>query len=362
MRDDCACRVTVDLDVVAENLKTLLDRAKGSEIAPVVKGDAYGVGVGPVALRLWAEGSRRFFVARVSEGEVLRRLLGPGRPSEVLVLDGCPPGSAARLDAAGLTPVLNSLAQIDEWSLHVGARRGAALHIDTGMNRLGLRPEEAADLAAQSALRPLQVNLVMSHLACATRPRDPMNAAQARAFAAAAALWPNAKASLSNTAGVFMGADYRFDIARPGIGLFGGAPFGRPRNDIRPVVCIEAPILQIRRVAKGESVGYGATWRAPSPRTVAIIAAGFADGVLRVLGRGGYGWIEGAQVPFVGRISMDLIALDVTDCPSARPGAWVELLGEHVGLDETARRARTVNYEILARPAHRLQRRYKGAA
>jgi len=360
--DDYACRLTVDLDAVAENFATLRRRAGEAEVAPVVKGNAYGVGVAPTARRLWAEGARRFFVARVSEGEALRRHLGAGRSAEILILDGCPPGAASRLEAANLTPVLNSLHQIEEWGAHCSWKRPAALHVDTGMNRLGLRVEEAADLAAGPTARFLRVDLIMSHLACGSDPRHPMNAAQRDAFAVAAGLWPDARASLANTAGSFMGVGYRFSITRPGVGLFGGSPFGRKRADIRTVACVEAPILQIRRVPDGESVGYGAAWRAAGERRVAIIAAGFADGVLRALGRGGYAWFEGRKAPFVGRISMDLIALDVTECPAARPGAWVELLGDHVGLDETARRARTVSYEILARPAHRLERRYVGGA
>ena len=354
--DPSAARLTVDLDAVAANYHALTAEA-GSEVAPVVKGDAYGVGVAPVAKRLWDEGARRFFVARLSEGEVLRGVMGAGRPAAIYVLDGCPPGSVSRLRAADLIPVLNSLDQITEWGSK-GAPAG--LHVDTGMNRLGVRLEEAQALARRNSGATFE--LVMSHLACATDPHHPMNRAQADAFGAVRTLFPDAKASLANTAGVFLGAPYRYDLARPGVGICGGGPFEASHPAIRTVLTLQAPILQIRTVPPGETIGYGATFRTEQITQVAILAAGFADGLLRGLGVGGYGWFAGKARPFVGRISMDLIALDMTDCKDAKPGAMVELLGENVLLDDVARRAGTVPYEILTRPSHRIQRVFKSGA
>jgi alanine racemase len=354
--DLSAARLTVDLDAVAANYHALTAEA-GSEVAPVVKGDAYGVGVASVARRLWFEGARRFFVARLGEGEALRRILGPGKPATIYVLDGCPPGAAARLKTAVLVPVLNSPDQIVEWD----QGGPAALHIDTGMNRLGVRTEEAEALARGDPSAPT-FELVMSHLACATDPNHPMNRAQADAFSTVRALFPDARASLANTAGVFLGAPYRHDIARPGVGLCGGGPFEASHPAIRAVLTLEAPILQMRTVRAGETIGYGASFSATRTTEVAILAAGFADGLLRGLGAGGYGWFAGKTRPFLGRISMDLIALDMTDCKAAHPGAMVELLGEHVKLDDLARLAATVPYEILTRPSHRITRTIKGAA
>jgi len=359
VNDAWACRLTVDLDAMADNHAALRRQANGAEIAPVVKADAYGLGVGTIAPRLWSEGARRFFVARVGEGEQLRRLLGAERPTKIYVLDGCPPGTAGRLSAADLMPVLNSRAQIDDWTANAGGSP-AAVHIDTGMNRLGLRVEEAEALARDR--RRLTIEMVMSHLACATDPNSPMSPIQARAFWAVRGLFPDVPASLASTAGLFLGPDYHHQVARPGVGLYGGGPFEETHPAIRSVAAVEAPILQIRLVPEGETIGYGAVWRAPRATNVAIIAAGFADGVLRALGAGGYGWLDGQARPFLGRISMDLIALDVTDCSQARPGAMVELLGENIRLDDVARRAGTVPYEILTRPANRIERLVKGRA
>jgi alanine racemase len=252
------------------------------------------------------------------------------------------------------------LDQIAEWMNDREPRR-AAIHIDTGLNRLGLAVEEAYGAADAAAWSSLQVELVLSHLACATTPEHVMNQAQRRRFEALSGLWPTAQRSLSNTAGIYLGGPYRHNVVRPGVGLYGGGPFERPHSDLRPVVTFCAPIVQIRRISPGESVGYGAAWRAERATTVAIVAAGYADGVLRALGSAGYGWLAGRARPFLGRISMDLIALDVTDCPAAHPGAMVELLGDKVLLNDVASRAQTAPYEILTAIGRRAQRVVVGA-
>ena len=311
-------RLTVDLDALAANLAELRREAAGVEVAPVVKADAYGLGVGPVARRLWVEGARRLFVARLSEGLELRQRLGPDRPATIYVLDGCGEGAGPALAEAGLTPVLNSLVQVREWTSEA-RRRGrtlaCALHVDTGLTRLGLRPEEvSALLDASDALHGADVELVMSHLACADAADEEMNLRQALAFEAAAAGFPRALTSLGASAGAHLGARFRGDVVRPGISLYGGGPFGRPGPRIRPVATLDAPILQVRSVRPGETIGYGASFRAERPLQVAIAGVGYADGVLRAAERTRYGWVFGARCALLGRISMDLIALDVTGC------------------------------------------------
>ena len=356
-------RLTVDLDALAANFGTLRAEAPAAEVAPVVKAEAYGLGAGPVALRLWAEGARRFFVARVREGAELREALGAHRPAEIYVLDGAPRGSLPRIAEAGLIPVLNSLAQVEDALAFSGPRQllPVALHIDTGLNRLGLRVEEAEALAqATGRLRGLELGLVMSHLACGPDPDHPMNRRQLEAFRQAAALFPDARKSLANSAGIFLAPEHHFDVVRPGITLYGGGPRERHDPRIAAVAALEAPILQVRTVPAGESVGYDATFTAQEPTRVAILPLGHADGVMRSLAGRGYAWFEGARRPYLGSVSMDLVAIDVTGCDGARPGAMVELLGPHVPVDDLAEAAGTISYEILVRMSSRAERVYRG--
>ena len=358
-------RLTVDLNALAANPALLRRLAGDSEVGPVVKADGYGLGAAAISRRLWAEGARTFFVARLEEGEALRVALGPDRSASILVFDGAPTGSAARLAASALTPVLNSPSQVEVYAAFARAHGGAlpcALHLDTGMNRLGLRSEELEALAESSdRLRGLDIQLVMSHLACADQEEHPMNARQAGRLRKARTLFPKARASLANSAGLFLGPDYGHDLVRPGIALYGGGPFGRTHRDIGAVATLEAPILDVRAVAAGETVGYGAAFTAERPLRVAIVAAGYADGVLRAAWQSGRAWFGGDFRRLVGRVSMDLLAIDVTGCDEARPGAMVELLGPHVRLDEAAEAAGTVSYEILTRLGERAERVYLGA-
>jgi alanine racemase len=358
-------RLSVDLDALAANLATLRAQAPGVDVAPVVKADGYGLGAGPVALRLWAEGARRFFVARVGEGERLRGTLGPTRPADIYVLDGAPAGAMPRIAAAGLIPVLNTLAQVEEVAAFSGRRERlpVALHIDTGLNRLGLRLEEAEALAlAPDRFRGLELGLVMSHLACGPTPEHPMNRRQLDAFKAAAALFPDARRSFANSAGIFLGSDFHFDVVRPGISLYGGGPQERHDPRIETVASLEAPILQVRSVPPGESIGYDATFTAKQTTRVAIVPLGHADGVLRALGGKGFAWLDGQRRPYLGCVSMDLVAIDVTGCEAARPGAWVELIGPNALVDDVAAAAGTISYELLVRLSGRAERVYRGEA
>lgn len=357
MTDPSDSRLTIDLDALSANYHALRAAASGADVAPAVKADAYGVGAPLVADRLWNEGARSFYTARLSEGLALRRSLGD-RDATIHVLDGVTPGSADALVAARLTPVLNSLPQIEAWNSQArGGRLAASLHIDTGMNRLGLRLEEVRVLlAAMDRLKHVEVTQVISHLACANEPDHPLNPKQLERFYEAVALFPQARRSLANSAGVFLGEAYAFDQVRPGISLYGGGPHDRPDPRIRAVVTLEAPILQTRNVPRGESIGYGATFTATENTRVAILAAGYADGIPRAAHPRGAVWFDGRRRPMLGRVSMDLIAVDVTDCDAARPGAMMQIIGPDLPVDDAAAAAGTTAYELLTRIAPRAHR------
>jgi len=264
--------------------------------------------------------------------------------------------------------VLNSLSDIAAWSAaarEVDTALDAAIHIDTGMNRLGLPAYELATLAAdaKALLRGLNVVLVMSHLACADDAASPMNALQRDRFKTALAMLPPAPASLSSSGGTLLGKDYAFDLVRPGIGLYGGNPSNGPHNPFQAAARLSARILQLRRVDTGESVGYGATHAIARPGILATVAAGYADGVMRALSNKGEVAVGGVRAPIVGRVSMDLITVDVTNVPpSAFEGGEVEFFGDTITLDEIAACAGTANYEILTRMGSRLARRYQDGA
>ncbi|MFL5295889.1 MAG: alanine racemase [Phenylobacterium sp.] len=352
-------RLTIDLDSLSHNHAVLAAEAAGAEIAPVLKADAYGLGAGPVARRLWAAGARRFFVARLDEGEALRAALGPDRPATLYMLDGFTPGAGPRLTAAGLTPVLLSLAQADAaaaFAAGAGQPLTVGLHIDTGMNRQGLSLKEAG--AAVDRLNGLDVALVMSHLGSAAEPENPRNARQLQDYFAGRALFPQARASLAASAGIFLGPDYRFDVVRPGVSLFGGGARETPDPRLKAVATLTAPILDVRIVAPGEAIGYGESVRVAEPTRVAVVAAGYADGVIRAAKSGGYAWFAGARRRLL-VINMDLTVVEIGDAPAA-PGDAVELLGPNALLDDLARAAGTVAHEVLVRLSRRAERVYLG--
>jgi alanine racemase len=365
----CA-RLTIDLDALAHNYRLLAAEAAGAQVAPVVKADGYGLGAVPLARRLWAEGARGFFVARLAEGEALRRGLGPERPAEVFVLDGLTAGAGPRLAAADLTPALLSLPQASEaaaFARALGRPLRVALHVDTGMNRQGLAPDEARALAQSTdALKGLDVALVMSHLGAAPTPEDPHNPLQLARFAAARALFPQARASLAASAGIFLGPDYRFDLVRPGVSLYGGGPLETPDPRLRAVARLTAPILDIRTVRAGERLGYGSRLTLERTTRIAVVGAGYADGIIRSAPRGGapnagaYAWAAGARRRLL-IVNMDLLAIDLGDA-AARVGEEVELLGDHALLDDLATAAGTVAHEVLVRLGRRGERAYLGEA
>jgi alanine racemase len=362
--DRAASILEIDLDAIIANWCSLGARlGPATRLAAVVKADAYGLGAARVAPALAAAGCRLFFVATIDEGIALRRTLPA---AEIAVFNGLAPAIPGEFWRARLMPVLNDLGQIEAWR-RFARRRGAApamLHIDTGMARLGLSKSELKRLLDEpERLQGVALAAILSHLANAGEPADPMNAAQRDAFRAALARLPHAPASLAASSGIFLGPDFHFDIARPGAALYGVNPLGRGPNPMRQVVHLRARILQVRDIDRGESVGYGAAHRMDRPGRVATVAIGYADGWLRSASHRGHVGIAGARAPVIGRISMDLLTIDVTgiDPELARPGNFVDLLDERYGVDEAAAAAGTIGYEILTALGRRALRVYRGA-
>ncbi len=362
MADPSAARLIIDLDALAHNFAVLRAHAGGAAVAPVVKADGYGLGAGPIARRLWREGVRALFVARLAEGEALRAALGKDRPATIFVLDGLTAGSEPRLEAAGLTPVLAALRQVSAaraYAAATGRPMAVALHVDTGMNRQGLTVDEARDLAqAAEDLRGVSVVLLMSHLGSAADPTDPRNAEQLARFAPVRALYADSPASLSASAGIFLGEGYRHEVVRPGVSLYGGGPLERPDARLRAVATLTAPILDTRDLRAGDRVGYGSTMIADRPMRVAVVGAGYADGVIRASRGRGYAWFAGQRRALLS-VTMDMLVIELGDV-EAQPGDDVELLGPNVHLDDLAAAAGTVAHEVLFRLSPRAVRTYKG--
>jgi alanine racemase len=362
--------LTVDLDAIIANWRRLEKTAVPAECAAVIKADAYGCGTAPVAGALAAAGCKTFFVATLDEARAARAALPSS--TAIYVLDGffqnC--GEAyARLDARPVIGDLNELAEWDVFCRRSGWAGGAAIHIDTGMNRLGLSIAEAQGIVPRINAGDHGIKLVMSHLACAEALHHPLNAKQLASFREIASLFSGVPASLSNSSGVFLGAPFQFDLVRPGAALYGINPTPEADNPMRPVVELKARIVRIRNVEKGESVGYGGTWTARRPTRLAIVSAGYADGYFRAGGsndgtRGAEVVVAGKRCPIAGRVSMDLLAVDVTDLEktAARRGHMVTLIGEGITVDELAHRFGTIGYEVLTSLGPRYARIYKGGA
>jgi alanine racemase len=358
--------LTIDLASIAGNWRHLRDLSAPAECAAVVKADAYGLGMAEVAPVLARAGCRTFFVATPAEGIALRALL----PDAIIyAFDGLIAGTADIFRAHSLRPVLNSAEEIAEWSAACAGwrqRLPAAIHIDSGMNRLGLSAGEIETLEAEF-FEPFELALVLSHLACADEPEHAKSASQRQAFDALRRRLPAAPASLANSAGILLGGDFHYDLVRPGIALYGGRARQRGDNPMQPVVTLAARILQVRRAPAGETVGYGATRILRRPSRIAVLAVGYADGIFRTLSAGD--GVDGLRVylgahaaPVLGRVSMDLITIDVTDVPEqlARRGAFVELIGARSAAHVLAAHAGTIDYEVLTNLGRRAIRRYIG--
>jgi len=359
-------RLTIDLAALAGNWRRLAALARPAECAAVVKADAYGTGIAAAGPALAAAGARTFFVALPEEGAALRRALKRSAAPEarIYVLNGFFAEAADLYGESRLSPVLGHPGELERWSAWADRGR-AALHVDTGMNRLGFTEGEVESLA-RSGGPGKDVDLLVSHLACADEPEHAINETQLRRFEAARARLKLPRASLANSAGIHMGPGYLQDLVRPGIALYGGASHPQAVSD--PVVTAEARILQVRTGHVGETVGYGATETLKRTSRIAILSTGYADGYLRAAGSsdtssGALVSIEGHLLPLVGRVSMDLLAVDVTDLPEdlAAPGRWAELFGHNVDIDAVARHAGTIAYELLTGLSRRAHRRYVGA-
>lgn len=359
--------LTVDLAAIAENYVSLKAAFRQRAVGAVVKADGYGLGAERVAPALVKAGARSVFVAQLDEALKLRPVLDHAHPAVTLyVLNGLMPGAEADYADNTILPVLNSLGEIEAWGRFARARGKvlpAAVHIDSGMARLGLPPDEVQRLRAEpQRLDGIVPICVLSHLACAEVPDDPMNAQQLAYLKGALDALPRAPVSFCNSSGIFLGPDYHFDLARPGVALYGVNPTPGQPNPMRPVVRLQAKILQVRSIDAPQAVGYGATHRATGPARIATVAAGYADGYLRSLSSRGHAWVAGQRVPVVGRVSMDLLALDVTTVAQdkLRPGDWAELINDLQDVDAVAREAGTIGYEILTALGARYHRVYLG--
>jgi len=350
--------LTIDLDAIADNWRLLAAR-HGAPTAAVVKADAYGLGAPAVGAHLRAAGVRHFFVAYPSEGAALRPHV-PG--ALVSILNGYFPDEAETYIAHDLAPVLGNAGEIAAWKSHatrLGRALPALLHVDTGMNRLGLSPAEVKRLADHPEdTKNLDLRYLMTHLSNAEMPEDSRNIDQVRRFEEACRSLPAIPRSIANSSGIFLGAAFRSDLARPGAALYGINPTPGDANPMRPVMRLTARVLTLRDIPAGEPVGYNAIWTAPRPTRVATVSAGYADGYHRALSNTAEAAFDGARLPLIGRVSMDLATFDATDHPGLSVGSEIELIGPNVPPDEVAGWAGTNGYEILTSLAIRAPRLY----
>jgi alanine racemase len=363
---DTGGTLTIDLAAIAANWQALTRQLLTVECAAVVKANAYGLGLKPVVAALAKAGCKTFFVADLVEARIVR---AKAKQSTIYVLHGFTQQGAESFIELAVRPVINSMTELAEWDAFVAARAwqgGAALHVDTGMNRLGVSREEAAALAPRVQTQNHGITLLLSHLACADTPDHPLNAKQLQLFRELRALYSGIPASLANSSGIFLGDATYFDLARPGAALYGINPTpGRP-NPMKSVVELAGRIVQIRAVAREQTIGYGATWTARRNSRIAVVALGYANGLMRAGSAsnehpGGAAIVAGKRCPIVGRISMDLLMLDVTDLPdgAVRRGEFATVIGGELGIDEVATAAGTIGYEILTRLGLSCHRSYR---
>jgi alanine racemase len=359
--------LTVDLAAIAANWNALAGMTVPVECAAVVKGDGYGCGLEPVTRTLYRAGCRTFFVADIAEG---RRVRAVASDAAIYVLNGVMPGSAQAFAGDYLRPVINSTTELAEWDAFVATRNwrgGGALHVDTGMNRLGITVDEAVAIAPRLQSENHGFTLLMSHLACAEIPGHPMNDRQIRLFREVRMLYRGVASSLANSSGIFLGGTAYCDLVRPGVALYGVNPTPAKKNPMRPVVELKARIIQVRTINRGDTVGYGAAFTATRPSRIAIVAVGYADGFLRsaAAARGKPAAeviVAGKRCPVAGRVSMDVLAVDVTDLSdgAVRRGDFATLIGGRLSVDDLAAGMGTIGYEVLTHLGRRYHRVYKG--
>lgn len=358
--------LNVDLRALQNNWQQLNVLAGTAECGAAVKASCYGLGLAPVVTALAQAGCKSFFVALPLEGRDVRAV---APDADVYVLNGLLQGQAEFYQANNLIPVLATPAQVKEWQEHCLAQElklPAALHLETGINRLGLSDRQARTLAGQrEVLSSFKLALVMSHLACGDSPGDEMNFEQVQKFDQLRALFPATKTSLANSPGTFLGEEFTYDLVRPGIALYGGNPFAKRANPMSAVARLYAPLLQVKEICTGESVGYSASWTAKRPSRIGVIGAGYGDGIPRSLSSPAIDgpacvFIGGHYAPIIGRVSMDLITVDLTDVPpeTATEGQRVEVMGDNITVDDLARWSGTIPYEILTGLGSRYARLY----
>jgi alanine racemase len=363
-QDRAGAVLSIDLAALVENWRLLKSRCAAKDTGAVIKADAYGVGAPHAAQALKGAGCATFYVAHMDEGIAVRAAVGSG--SRVIVMHGPNPRTEADLAAHGLIPVLNTPQQIAGWRAYTESAdilSECLVHVDTGMNRLGLTARQFEAHMAGDGFNGLYPLALMSHLACAEADH-PLNETQRGRFAAMLAAFrgkfPDAKGSFANSSGIFLPPAYHYDLARPGVALYGVNPTPDQRNPMIPVVRLSAKIIQVRRVDQASAVGYGATVLAPDGAKLATVSIGYADGLPRSWGQGGQGFVEGIRCPVMGRVSMDLVIFDVSSVPdsSLQPGALMEIIGTHSSVDDVATAAGTIGYEILTSLGGRYHRHY----
>jgi len=358
--------LTIDLSAIVSNWRLLSSKVTPSECAAVVKADGYGCGIEPVSTALAKAGCKTFFVADLQEARRVRRALPD---HTIYVLNGLMPNADAAYAEIKARPVIGSLVELAEWDAFCassGWRGGAALHVDTGMNRLGVSVEEAAALAPRVRAGNHGITLLMSHMVAAEIPGNPLNEKQIRLFREVRGLYRGIPSSLSNSSGIFLGSAAHCDIVRPGAALYGINPTPGKPNPMQPVVQLQARIVHVRHVARGETVGYDATWTARRASRIAVAALGYADGFPRGLSAsddrpGADAIVAGVRCPIAGRISMDLLGIDITDVPEGmgRRGDLATLIGDGIDVDTVGETAGSIGYEILTRLGHRYHRVYR---
>jgi alanine racemase len=341
-------KLFISLNAIKNNYQRLQKQLGGADCGAVIKANAYGLGVEPVALALQAAGCETFFVAHLEEGMELREILPE---AEIYVFHGVQKNEFADFAAYNLIPVLNNPAQLENWD----AEYPAAAHIDTGMTRLGFDINEVELLHGQNLC------LLMTHLACAELPRSPSNYAQIQYFDKVAQQFPHVRRSVANSYGIYLGKEFHANLARPGLAIYGGNPTPAKPNPMENVIRITAPILQINRLADDSSIGYGATYMAKKGDVVATLAIGYADGLMRSLSNKGKCYIQNFETPIIGRVSMDLVTVDISNVPEIfhKVGQDVEIIGNHYTIADAARAAGTIEYEILTMLGNRFERIYK---
>lgn len=357
--------LTIDLAAIVANWRELARRAAPAQCAAVVKADGYGCGIEPVTAALAKAGCTTFFVATLAEARQARAVA----PQAAIYVLALLPGTLASFAQGNFRPVLGSLEELAEWEgfRAAGWEGSAALHIDTGMNRLGLSADDLAQLEPRALTRRAGLDLLMSHFACSEEPSHPLNAKQMADFREVRDLFPGVPGSLANSSGIFLGPDAHHDLVRPGVALYGANPTPGHLNLMRAAVRLEARIVQVRDVEPGDTVGYSAIWTARRPTRLAIVAVGYADGLPRAASAsdgkpGAEAVVAGRPCPVAGRVSMDLLAVDVTDLPQSKPrrGDTVALLDGTIGVDDLASHAGTIAYEVLTSLGRRYHRIYKG--